>query len=79
MAGMQVKNIQDEKGAIMPDSSGPRPRDKRDRKATEEAIVSAFETVLLRDGVQGARRRPFAPRREPARSRQQVPGHTGVG
>ncbi len=37
----------------MPDSSGLRPRDKRDRKATEEAIVSAFETVLLRDGVQG--------------------------
>jgi AcrR family transcriptional regulator len=30
-----------------------RPRDKRDRKATEEAIVAAFEAVLLRDGVQG--------------------------
>ncbi|MEJ2139279.1 MAG: TetR/AcrR family transcriptional regulator [Gammaproteobacteria bacterium] len=35
----------------MPETS--RPRDKRDRKATEEAIVSAFEAVLLRDGVAG--------------------------
>jgi AcrR family transcriptional regulator len=35
----------------MPETS--RPRDKRDRKATEEAIVSAFEAVLLKDGVAG--------------------------
>lgn len=35
----------------MPETS--RPRDKRDRKATEEAIISAFEAVLLRDGVAG--------------------------
>jgi AcrR family transcriptional regulator len=31
----------------------PRARDKRDRKGTEEAIVAAFEAVLLRDGVAG--------------------------
>jgi len=37
----------------MSDSSNSRPRDHRDRKATEELIVNAFETVLLRDGVQG--------------------------
>jgi AcrR family transcriptional regulator len=37
----------------MPDSAKPQAREKRDRKATEEAIISAFETVLLRDGVQG--------------------------
>lgn len=30
-----------------------RPRDRRDRQATEEAIVQAFERVVLRDGVQG--------------------------
>lgn len=35
----------------MPENS--RPRDKRDRKATEEAIVNAFEAVLLKDGVAG--------------------------
>ena len=37
----------------MSDSPSPRPRDKRDRKATEEIIINAFETVLLRDGVIG--------------------------
>ena len=37
----------------MPETQPARPRDKRDRKATEEAIVQAFETVLLRDGVVG--------------------------
>jgi AcrR family transcriptional regulator len=37
----------------MSESPNPRPRDKRDRKATEETIVNAFETVLLRDGVVG--------------------------
>lgn len=30
-----------------------KPKTKRDRKATEGAIVAAFERVLLRDGVQG--------------------------
>jgi AcrR family transcriptional regulator len=30
-----------------------KPKSKRDRKATEESIVEAFERVLLRDGVQG--------------------------
>jgi hypothetical protein len=37
----------------MSDSSTSRPRERRDRKATEELIVNAFETVLLREGVQG--------------------------
>ena len=37
----------------MADAEKPRARDKRDRKATEEAIVAAFEAVLLRDGVAG--------------------------
>lgn len=37
----------------MPEVEKPRARDKRDRKATEEAIVAAFEAVLLRDGVAG--------------------------
>jgi AcrR family transcriptional regulator len=37
----------------MSDTEKPRARVKRDRKATEEAIVAAFETVLLRDGVPG--------------------------
>ena len=37
----------------MTGNSKSRPRDRRDRKATEELIVNAFETVLLRDGVQG--------------------------
>ena len=37
----------------MPEAEKPRARDKRDRKATEEAIVAAFEAVLLRDGVPG--------------------------
>ena len=35
----------------MPDA--PRPRERRDRQQTEEQIVRAFETVLLRDGVEG--------------------------
>lgn len=35
----------------MPEST--RPRDRRDRQATEEAIIQAFERVVLRDGVQG--------------------------
>lgn len=30
-----------------------KPRDKRDRRSTEEAIVRAFEAVLLREGVEG--------------------------
>ena len=30
-----------------------KPKSKRDRKATEESIVAAFERVLLRDGVPG--------------------------
>jgi AcrR family transcriptional regulator len=42
-----------DKGILMPDSSRLRPREKRDRKATEQAIVDAFETVVLRDGVAG--------------------------
>ena len=37
----------------MPDSQRSPTRDKRNRKATEEAIVNAFEAVLLRDGVPG--------------------------
>lgn len=37
----------------MPDTARPAGREKRDRKATEAAIVKAFETVLLRDGIQG--------------------------
>jgi AcrR family transcriptional regulator len=37
----------------MTDDSSPRPRERRDRKATEETIVNAFESVLLRDGVAG--------------------------
>ncbi len=37
----------------MPDSAKPQVRNKRDRKATEAAIVAAFEAVLLREGVQG--------------------------
>ena len=37
----------------MTDDSSPRPRDRRDRKATEELIINAFEAVLLRDGVAG--------------------------
>ena len=37
----------------MPDSQRSPTRDKRNRKATEEAIVNAFEAVLLRDGVAG--------------------------
>ncbi len=35
------------------DIDNPQPKEKRDRKATEEAIVKAFESVLLRDGIQG--------------------------
>ncbi len=30
-----------------------KPKDKRDRQSTEEAIVRAFEEVLLREGVEG--------------------------
>lgn len=37
----------------MADNSSARPRDRRDRKATEELIINAFETVLLSDGVAG--------------------------
>jgi AcrR family transcriptional regulator len=37
----------------MPNDSTARPRDRRDRKATEELILNAFEAVLVRDGVQG--------------------------
>jgi AcrR family transcriptional regulator len=39
----------------MPDSAKPvkERSNKRDRKATEEAILAAFEAVLLREGVQG--------------------------
>jgi len=37
----------------MTDDPSQRPRDRRDRKATEELIINAFETVLLRDGVAG--------------------------
>jgi AcrR family transcriptional regulator len=39
----------------MPDSSKPNKGrvNKRDRKATEEAILAAFETVLVREGVPG--------------------------
>ncbi len=37
----------------MPDSSRSRPGDKRDRKSTEDSIIAAFETVLLRNGVAG--------------------------
>ena len=41
---------------LMVDENGndkPRARDKRDRKATEETILAAFEAVLLREGVSG--------------------------
>jgi AcrR family transcriptional regulator len=37
----------------MPDSSSQRSSEKRDRKATEDNILQAFEDVLLRDGVAG--------------------------
>lgn len=37
--------------SVVPDTS--RPREKRDRQQTEEQIVRAFETVLLREGVEG--------------------------
>lgn len=37
----------------MADNSSKRPRDRRDRKATEELIINAFESVLLSDGVAG--------------------------
>ena len=39
----------------MPDSAKPHKdrANKRDRKATEQAILAAFEAVLLREGVQG--------------------------
>ncbi|MBS94716.1 MAG: hypothetical protein CL799_09790 [Chromatiales bacterium] len=37
----------------MADSSKPAPKFRRNRQATEETIVAAFERVLLRDGVQG--------------------------
>lgn len=37
----------------MTENEQARSRDKRDRKATEAAIVRAFEAVLLRDGIQG--------------------------
>jgi len=37
----------------MADTSSARPRERRDRKATEELIINAFENVLLRDGVVG--------------------------
>jgi len=37
----------------MADNSSARPRDRRDRKATEELIINAFESVLLSDGVAG--------------------------
>ena len=38
----------------MTDSTKPvKDKVRRDRKATEEAILAAFETVLLREGVQG--------------------------
>ena len=37
----------------MPDNQQSPTRDKRNRKATEEAIVNAFEALLLRDGVAG--------------------------
>jgi AcrR family transcriptional regulator len=37
----------------VPESIKTKPKAKRDRKATEALIVAAFESVLLRDGVQG--------------------------
>lgn len=37
----------------MLDNLQPRTREKRDRNSTQNAIVAAFETVLLRDGVAG--------------------------
>ena len=37
----------------MPDNPQPRNRDKRDRNSTQNAIIAAFERVLLRDGVAG--------------------------
>ena len=37
----------------MPDKSQRKIREKRDRNSTQQAIVAAFETVLLRDGVTG--------------------------
>jgi AcrR family transcriptional regulator len=39
--------------SLMTENDRPQGREKRDRKATEAAIVEAFEAVLLRDGVQG--------------------------
>jgi len=36
-----------------PDDRHPRSREKRDRRSTEEAIVRAFENVMLREGVEG--------------------------
>jgi AcrR family transcriptional regulator len=48
-----VNLVSDRKGSLMSDSSSLRPRERRDRKATEKLIVNAFETVLLREGVQG--------------------------
>jgi len=38
---------------VLPESNTPPGREKRDRKATEEAIVNAFERVLVREGVAG--------------------------
>lgn len=35
------------------DNTQPRNREKRDRNSTQNAIIAAFETVLLRDGVTG--------------------------
>jgi AcrR family transcriptional regulator len=37
----------------MAENKSTSPRERRDRKATEEMIVNAFETVLLREGVAG--------------------------
>lgn len=37
----------------MLDNPQPRNREKRDRNSTQDAILAAFETVLLRDGVSG--------------------------
>lgn len=47
---MSESSSQHEISAGEQDQEAQRPRD---RKATEEAIVAAFESVLLRDGVQG--------------------------
>jgi len=40
-------------GAQETEQQVSRPRDKRDRQSTEESIVRAFETVMLREGVEG--------------------------